>query len=1524
PEKMAEVAKLENLSRSAFEKAGLPRMPAKARARFVNDLREAGILTPEGRAQADKLHDALVKNEEAAAKGDKEAVLVEPVKAEEPKPEVKVEMEPEQKPETPKEPPETAQDAPEKTTPVHALENTEAVTDDVAPPVASETPTQPEEVKKNKGVKPKPEPEPVKTELTPEPVSEARNAPRFKLPGVTLSEAAREHLAAAQAAVDAVPPKADGSVDLEERQRVLDEWKADPANAAVAMGLDYGVEIRVGEHGVGGESTGGRATVGSDTTPVRPFAADWTKRDAADFQTSREYPQNQATAAHEIVHSLFSRNPQTAHAALESLISQGVPRDQAFESLVDLGGLYLLEPRAITDAAQRRIIGDWLDAHIRTALDQPPLTLRPDGTLAGVQEQADEVETARIEERIKELERDRMATIDYPVDEGFGFEEEKARRVAEIDEEIGLLKNELATIKHYAEQQKAKPSVPKPAKNKGKKQPKEPVKPKIGTKGIKSKADVEKAQTPKLDINKLIDEETELVGNRDGLRSKLRQWADINKKLTDGKRVPKSENPFMTQIKEIEKKLSKVRKSIYEIDPSRKPVFGQKQKKESFGAFFDAKNQDGEYDLLQWWHQNRGLFGAQKDKGGGEHDAYRRLPKNMRQAITWKSKGKIDSVAKELAEVLHKPEYADTTGPDALVSDWVYQYNAYQRWKEEGAPSQKDLENRQYEEYEERIKAEYEREHEQEQRDLATYRQMVDNGDVIEDGHVVALYEEAASAVGIDPAWPFVNVAQSYVRNGTLVYEVRTPTGDTAAVEDRDIDADLGKETEVDNDIEGDIFKRAYESSESIDRRLQEDRERDNERTEQEEIERETPLQGDRRDESEVSKDEGGKSGEGKGRKEDLNLESATPEELAKEARKRADKKALEEGAAKQLTGTAGDLTPDMFGEGDTPLFNERRDTQTTAGEKGNAQKGPRDGGIKNGAKVVATAENGVVYSGEMKGYDSDGKAQVRAFKEKKKGAKKLTPYPIRPDGTLGFKDVTVPAESVRQIDVQPEYATLTPEERYKLKVAREKDAKAAEKEIRAGEHEAPTDVVDRFNASKESKEQRRTDNHDDDDFQGAPARPGTPSTTPTGTGFNESKKLVNVGDVVAEVKRMYPTLTIHGKATFKKPKYNGWYSRMLKEMRTKDRRALSTIMHELGHYFDDVLNRWSKTHGGSMAIRAELLKLGRALYGDTKPKGGYKAEGFAEFIRMFLTGDGRLKIDAPETYNWFMTEFLPANPEEAKKILKLERMIEQLNTQTPQEIVEAFMNPPKDKWDVQRVIAVLREFNDRWVDKFHFAWRGMKKMLGDAAYDVPPEHSPFMLMHAFNGKSGRIAYQFVVEHTTDLFGNKTGESMVDALSEVNGDKDTLKKFRRYAVARVAQIYHKNKMVSGIDPAIADAVVAELDSPMFQNALERFTDWTRRILHLRVEAGLMTQKEFDKVESTNPVYIKFMRHFLEHEIGQREAKSKGLKAKRRKGGTVEIEDPIAATIMDVERTISDAMQGYILKSIVWLYDQNKG
>lgn len=59
---------------------------------------------------------------------------------------------------------------------------------------------------------------------------------------------------------------------------------------------------------------------------------------------------------------------------------------------------------------------------------------------------------------------------------------------------------------------------------------------------------------------------------------------------------------------------------------------------------------------------------------------------------------------------------------------------------------------------------------------------------------------------------------------------------------------------------------------------------------------------------------------------EPLALETQTPESIKSEASAAKRKAEMEKGLAAPLKGTAGDTTADIFGEGDTPLFNERRD----------------------------------------------------------------------------------------------------------------------------------------------------------------------------------------------------------------------------------------------------------------------------------------------------------------------------------------------------------------------------------------------------------------------------------------------------------------------------------------------------------------------------------------------------------------------------------------------------------------------
>ena len=126
------------------------------------------------------------------------------------------------------------------------------------------------------------------------------------------------------------------------------------------LAKQYGLDIEMTEGAEGGEYTGGTVFVGTDTTPIQAFAANWVDENAPDFRTSKSYPNNVTSEAHEVAHGLFSKNPEAGQQALADLKALGVPNEVAFESLVDTGGLYLLEPNAITNPKIKGIISNWL------------------------------------------------------------------------------------------------------------------------------------------------------------------------------------------------------------------------------------------------------------------------------------------------------------------------------------------------------------------------------------------------------------------------------------------------------------------------------------------------------------------------------------------------------------------------------------------------------------------------------------------------------------------------------------------------------------------------------------------------------------------------------------------------------------------------------------------------------------------------------------------------------------------------------------------------------------------------------------------------------------------------------------------------------------------------------------------------------------------------------------------------------------------------------------------------------------
>ncbi|MFQ5791165.1 MAG: hypothetical protein ACE5JI_11910, partial [Acidobacteriota bacterium] len=179
-----------------------------------------------------------------------------------------------------------------------------------------------------------------------------------------------------------------------------------------------------------------------------------------------------------------------------------------------------------------------------------------------------------------------------------------------------------------------------------------------------------------------------------------------------------------------------------------------------------------------------------------------------------------------------------------------------------------------------------------------------------------------------------------------------------------------------------------------------------------------------------------------------------------------------------------------------------------------------------------------------------------------------------------------------------------------------------------------------------------------------SPAQPGfkPPDTTTERAALKSRRELLEdltkrLGEV--PVLRPFPVRIGIGRAR----KALGFFRPFQRAIRLKYADDVQTASHEIGHYLDTMLlgglkgkpvvvgagvgsTSRSALQRFPLGIRQELFDAGKRLYGDRRPVGGYRAEGFAEFARMFVTEPGTAQALLPETFQWFEPTMRGFDPE--------------------------------------------------------------------------------------------------------------------------------------------------------------------------------------------------------------------------------------------------------------------------------------
>ena len=172
-----------------------------------------------------------------------------------------------------------------------------------------------------------------------------------------------------------------------------------------------------------------------------------------------------------------------------------------------------------------------------------------------------------------------------------------------------------------------------------------------------------------------------------------------------------------------------------------------------------------------------------------------------------------------------------------------------------------------------------------------------------------------------------------------------------------------------------------------------------------------------------------------------------------------------------------------------------------------------------------------------------------------------------------------------------------------------------------------------------------------------------------------------------------------------------------------------SVNLHEVGHAM--VASIFGSGEAGPRnmsdvappAVRAELEKLGRNLYGTTVPEGGYLHEGFAEFTAGYVLRPERYNSEYPATAAWYQDQ-LNSNPELAAAMGHAQDVFSAYRFQGSEARQHAARIDPRDKRGKDPRRSLYRRLRDDFLrDKLeqHFTNSMVKlaQMQGDAIKEV-------------------------------------------------------------------------------------------------------------------------------------------------------------------------------------------------------------
>ena len=355
----------------------------------------------------------------------------------------------------------------------------------------------------------------------------------------------------------------------------------------------------------------------------------------------------------------------------------------------------------------------------------------------------------------------------------------------------------------------------------------------------------------------------------------------------------------------------------------------------------------------------------------------------------------------------------------------------------------------------------------------------------------------------------------------------------------------------------------------------------------------------------------------------------------------------------------------------------------------------------------------------------------------------------------------------------------------------------------------------------------------------------------------------------------------------------HGIYKVQSEAIRIRRANDIPVAAHELGHHINKLM--WGGKNGklnykALQPFRAELDPIA------TKPAKGQSSlpEGFAEYIRLYLTRPDEAKSKAP-TFHAEFAKQLEAHPKIATLLASVQDQVRRYVEQPAAHKVLSKINTEHTKRSVRESFGNLYAHT---VDALHPIKQAVDDMARRSKKQAPvTEENAYKLSRLLAGWLGKA------NHFIDLgtFNPKTdaltGKSLKAILEPVSEQLDDL---RVYMVSRRAIEKAKQGIETGIDSAEATAAIAQVETPAIKKAAEglyKFQDQTLRYL---VERGFMGEDQYSHIKALNQDFVPFYRN-MEGGDNKQGGSGKTMAdlwnpVKRMKGSTRDILDPLESVL----------------------------